>query len=366
MSAAMGGPAPREGDRIELRGGRLVDVVHGRYFPPEVRIVMRRGVIEAMPGLPGQPGRVGADLVADLGGRAVTPGLFNTHCHVQFVTPALALGVGDPRRILRHRRAQIRFGMSDCLSRGITVVRDALVENLGSSRKLRSSISRGEIPGPRIEQAILVCPLGGAFAPVVSPVEGLVMSLAGLPPVDYESDRSGIVVFPPGAGPAGVRDAVTRAAGERGAGCIKFYDQREKKISFRPGAVMMTQRQLDAAADQARRLGLRTTLHHLTVESFRRGIRAGVSSLARPAMDGEARGAQEAHLRPRRRAVLDRRAQGRVHEGNGEGLRREDENAGLHRHGSCLRIFFGLCRRGCPEPPGAPRAWCGLKDGVRE
>jgi hypothetical protein len=43
---------------------------------------------------------------------------------------------------------------------------------------------------------------------------------------------------------------------------------------------VMTIEQLCAVADQARRRGVQSTMHHMTVESFRRGIKAGVSSLA--------------------------------------------------------------------------------------
>lgn len=41
----------------------------------------------------------------------------------------------------------------------------------------------------------------------------------------------------------------------------------------------MTQSQMEAAADRARTRGIPCTLHQVTVESFRRGVRAGVTSL---------------------------------------------------------------------------------------
>jgi imidazolonepropionase-like amidohydrolase len=48
---------------------------------------------------------------------------------------------------------------------------------------------------------------------------------------------------------------------------------------------VMTIEQLSAVADQARRRGVQSTMHHSSVESFRRGMRAGVSSLAHVPMD---------------------------------------------------------------------------------
>jgi hypothetical protein len=113
------------------------------------------------------------------------------------------------------------------------------------------------------------------------------MTLFGMRPVPYESEASGIVVFPAGAGPQRVRDAVDRAVDERGADCIKFYDQREKKISYAPGAVVMDAGQLEAAADRARSRGLPCTMHHTTVEGFRKGVKAGVKSLVHLPFDGK-------------------------------------------------------------------------------
>jgi imidazolonepropionase-like amidohydrolase len=48
----------------------------------------------------------------------------------------------------------------------------------------------------------------------------------------------------------------------------------------------MDQAQLDAVVDQARKRGIPATMHHVSVESHRRGVRAGVTSLAHTAIDG--------------------------------------------------------------------------------
>jgi hypothetical protein len=47
----------------------------------------------------------------------------------------------------------------------------------------------------------------------------------------------------------------------------------------------MTIEQLCVVVDQARRRGVQSTMHHLSVESFRRGVEAGVSSLAHYPLD---------------------------------------------------------------------------------
>jgi imidazolonepropionase-like amidohydrolase len=76
-----------------------------------------------------------------------------------------------------------------------------------------------------------------------------------------------------------VRAAVDIAIDERGADVIKIGDEATSLITGRPIPIM-TIEQLSVVADQARRRGVKSTMHHTSVESFRRGVKAGVSSLA--------------------------------------------------------------------------------------
>jgi imidazolonepropionase-like amidohydrolase len=87
------------------------------------------------------------------------------------------------------------------------------------------------------------------------------------------------VAFPINATEGQVRDAVDIAIDERGAEAIKIGDEPNSFFGQKP-VPTMTLEQLCALADQARRRGVQSTMHHMTVESFRRGIKAGVSSLA--------------------------------------------------------------------------------------
>jgi len=109
----------------------------------------------------------------------------------------------------------------------------------------------------------------------------------GIPVVEYEKSESGVLVFPLDANPGQVRDAVDRAIDERGAEYIKIGEQRENLVNYKPTHNVMTIRQLEALADQARKRGLKSTMHHMSVDSFRRGVKAGVSSLAHLPMDGD-------------------------------------------------------------------------------
>jgi imidazolonepropionase-like amidohydrolase len=98
--------------------------------------------------------------------------------------------------------------------------------------------------------------------------------------VPFDAPYAGIVAFAPDADAATVRRAVDLAIDERGADAIKLYDQREQLLTFRPTATVMAAAQLDAAVDQCRKRGVPSTMHLLTVESFRRALAAGVTSIA--------------------------------------------------------------------------------------
>jgi imidazolonepropionase-like amidohydrolase len=260
-------------------GGRFVDVEAGRFFPDGTSLIVEGGRIRSI-----LDHRPDGDAV-DLGGRAVVPGLFNTHSHIHLIAPSLMMGWGELMRVSRLREQQIEKALSDCIDRGITVIQDGLVDELSLNRELGSRIDGGRLKGPRIHQTVHVTPLGGAFAPRRTLKGRLKRSMMNLSNIDYEDVDSGVLAFPPDAPPQAARDAVDRAIDERGATVIKFYDQKEWGFSYTPGARVMTQAQLDAAADQARARGVNTLIHHLTVESFRRAVRAGVHSLIHVPLD---------------------------------------------------------------------------------
>lgn len=278
---------PGEDAIVELKNGRFIDVINGRYFPPETRVIIQGNKIKAMPGLPGEPTDIRPDFTIDLQGRAVFPGIFNTHCHGSYTMTTVSPSMKDNRLSNRFRSQQIAKNMEECLAHGITHIRDCKIDDLRILREWKEKISRGEANGPRIYQAIVVTQPKAYFSPPQTLTWRLFSMALGIPVIGYERKESGIVVFPMDASPQQVRDAVKRAIEERGAEYIKIGEQREDLVYFKPINTIMTMEQLEALVDEANRRGLKSTMHHMSVESFRRGVKAGVSSLAHVAMDAE-------------------------------------------------------------------------------
>jgi len=277
---------PGKGARMELKNGRFVDVINGTYFSPGVSLIIEGGRIKSMPGLPGESKDMKPDFTIDLKGKTVLPGLFNTHAHINMTLANMVPGLRDIRLIKKYHGLQKVKNMAECLAHGITYTRDAYSEDLRASWALRERISAGKIPGPRFLQSVVVGPPNSYLAEKY----GLAMRIFGRAvgltrTIDHSRPEAGVVEFPVDATDQQVRDAVDRAIDERGAEVIKIGEQRESLTSLKPTLTIMTFAQLEALADQARRRGVQSMMHHVTVESFRRGVKAGVSSLAHVASD---------------------------------------------------------------------------------
>jgi imidazolonepropionase-like amidohydrolase len=264
--------------RVELKNGRILDVVNGRYYDAGTSVILQGGKIESMPGHPGEPTDVTPDFTIDLQGKTVLPSLSNTHCHLMGVGPTMMSGVREQGYIKRHRGQQLYKNMADCLAHGITHVRDAWSADLRDNRILKERISKGEIPGPRILQAVAIC-LPGSYLLEASLKTKLLMGSAN-PLKDY----GGSVAFPVDATENQIRDAVDIAIDQRGADVIKIGDEATSIVTGKPIPIL-TIEQISIVADHARRRGVQTTMHHSSIQSFRRGLKAGVSSLAHEPWD---------------------------------------------------------------------------------
>jgi imidazolonepropionase-like amidohydrolase len=267
--------------RVELKNGRILDVVNGRYFDAGTRVILRGGVIESMPGLAGEPTDVKPDFTIDLQGKTVLPSLFNTHMHGPESAPMIFPGRRDKSLMKKYEEEQILKNMTECLAHGVTNLRNAgFVADMRVNRTRMEKYAKDGIPAPRFQQAVVVGPTGSYMQEKVP----LMMKVMGMPQVNTSKDYAAAVAFPLDAGEGQVREAVDIAVDERGADVIKIGDESFSLLVQKP-VPQMSIEQLSALVDQARRRGVQSTMHHMSVESFRRGIKAGVSSLAHVPFD---------------------------------------------------------------------------------
>jgi imidazolonepropionase-like amidohydrolase len=278
---------PGDDALVELMNGRLVDVVKRGYLAPKTRVIIQGKKVKAMPGLPGEPTGIKPDFTIDLQGKAVFPGMFNTHCHATYTSTTVSPEIKDVRLGNKYHQQQMTKNMAECLAHGITNIRDCKVDDLRILRAWKERISRGDIEGPRIYLSVVVTPPNNYFSPRFTFTWRFFCMALGIPVVEYEKNESGVLVFPLDASERQVRDAVDRAIDERGAEYIKIGEQIENLVNFKPTHTVMTAGQLEALADQARRRGLKSTMHQVSVDSFRRGVKAGVSSLAHIPCDAD-------------------------------------------------------------------------------
>lgn len=271
---------PGSNSRVELKNGRFMDVINGRYFEAGTTIIIQDGKIGSVTNQ--EPGyRNPVDFSIDLQGKTVLPGLFNTHCHLIQFEPTMALDLSDMRQTNKCKEQQKEKNLGDCLAHGITHVRDAWHPDLRENRALKNRIVNGEIPGPRIVQSVVVGPIGSYMQEKPT----FVMKVTGMPQTDASKVYGGAVAFPLDASEEQVRAAVDIAIDERGAEVIKIGDETFSMLA-RKAVPTMTIEQLCTLADQAARRGVPTTMHHSSIESFRRGTQAGVTSLAHTPWDG--------------------------------------------------------------------------------
>lgn len=275
---------PGSNDVIELKNARFVDVINGCFFDKDLSVFIKSGKIISMPDLKHETSDIKPAFSIDLQGKTVLPGFFNVHCHIQMVNPTLFANFKTVKDKKRYHDQQVKKNMADCLTRGITNIRDAYSDDLQPNRQLKKSIQTKEIPGPRISQAVVVGPLGGYLTQRPKGMKKHLLKALGLGNIEYENINSGVVVFSSKASEQQVRSAVDRAIDERGADLIKVGESLEKSL-INANPMTMPMEQLQAITDQARCRGVQATIHSVSVDTFRRAVKAGFSSLAHMARD---------------------------------------------------------------------------------
>ena len=277
--------APDADAIIELKNGRFADVISGEFYDSTTSLMIKGGEIVAIPGNKGEATEITPDFTIDLQGKTVLPGLFNVHCHIQMINPTVFSDLKTVKARKRYHDQQVDKIMTDCLSRGVTNIRDASSEDLSANRSLQERINQGEIPGPRIQQSVVVGARGGYLSPEFKGMKKVLLGLLGLKATDYNDKNAGAVVFDLEADVQAVREAVDRAIDERGADLIKVGESLEESL-LNSNPIKMSVEQLAAITDQARKRGVQSTIHSVSVDTFRRALKAGFSSLAHMARDG--------------------------------------------------------------------------------
>ena len=276
----------KEDNRIlELSNARITDVINGCFFPENTSLLIQNGKILWIGRKPADGSGIKPDIVIDLRGLTVLPGLFNTHCHIQMVNPTIMVNCKTLREVKKLHDLQVDYNMEECIARGITNIRDAYTEDLKLNRQLIRRINSGELRGPRIQQAVVVGVKGGYLSPKLRGLNSIIAGVMGRSNISYEDKDSGVVVFSRDADEREIRGKVDLAVMERGADLIKVGESLEESLINRNPFLMKTE-QLSAITGQARKRGMKSTIHSVSVETFRRAVSAGFSSIAHLPRDG--------------------------------------------------------------------------------
>jgi imidazolonepropionase-like amidohydrolase len=275
----------KSGPIIELTNARFVDVINGEYFPENtVLFIQGDRIISIIRKSEGSTG-IDPDISIDLMGLTVMPGLFNTHCHIQMINPTILVKCKTLKEARKFHDIQVDRNMEECVLRGITNIRDAFTEDLSLNRKLIERIKSGEIKGPRIQQAVVVGPAGGYLSPESGGINDIISRLRGHGKIDYNNENCGVVAFPMHASAWDIRAMVDLAIQEKGADLIKVGESMEKSMINR-NPIILDMDQLSAISGQAAKRGLQSTIHAVSLETFRRATAAGFSSIAHLPRDG--------------------------------------------------------------------------------
>ncbi len=252
---------------VLLRGGRVLDIVEGRYHE-DTDIRVEGGRIAEL----GRNLRPGPETrVIDLRGLTVMPGLIDAHVHaIGVVLDLHALGHMPPYLVA----ARAKGVLEGMLRRGFTAVRDAG----GAERGLTEAVRQGHFEGPRL------FPSGLALAQTGG--QG-----------DFRRDGETVLGCPACGGRRSISrvvdgvDAVRRAVREElagGATQIKVMASGGMASGIPAERAHFSDEELRAMVDEAARCGTYVMAHAYENAAIRRCIEAGVRSIEHGStIDGE-------------------------------------------------------------------------------
>jgi imidazolonepropionase-like amidohydrolase len=268
-----GRPAPNPAG-IAVRAGRMFDAQAGTMLTNQVILIKDEVITDVGPAdriqIP-----TGATVI-DLSRGTVLPGLIDHHLHLMdsissrlpndaaYVTRGIALG-------MHHMQG------------GYTTVVDMGTADSYAGLEMRNAVNRGWIPGPRIQMA----------GPPINPrANGIYPAPSGMVPFafgPFEPGARGYIST--GVNSAGSAREAVRERSWYGVDWIKIYATEDFAAggdsgggfggAWYPDGKMiavpsLTEEEITAAADEARRRGLKTAAHVYGGEGLRSVLRAGV------------------------------------------------------------------------------------------
>src|SRR5438105_15218640 len=240
--------AARLAQRVLIKAAHLID---GRSDLSRDKLaVLVEGERIAKVGPPGELQTAGVKVI-DLGDSWLLPGLIDAHTHLLLQGDITAADYDEQllKESIPYRTIRGAAAARAAVMNGFTAVRDLGTEGaMYADVDLKTAISRGIIPGPRVFASTLAMAPTGMY-----PLTGYAW---GLPVPE------GVLIAD---GVEGVRKAV-RDQVKYGADWIKFYaDGRYYKTSDpkRPlrSWVKFTRAEFDAIVDEAHRLGRKVAAH---------------------------------------------------------------------------------------------------------
>lgn len=244
---------------IVLRAARLLDIESGKIVAPAEMLVQGERIVEVGTTV-AHP--AGAEII-DLGDRTLLPGLIDAHVHL-FLHPG-AEDLQTVEESVPQRTILATLAARDDLMAGFTAERDMGTEGAGSAdTAVRNAINQGFIPGPRLR-------ISGNAIDI----------LGGHEDANNYNPEQHLLSNATRANSADELVSVIREQFKEGADFIKMYETG--RDSLRDGKFktpyQFTEAELNAAVQEAARVGRRVAVHATGEPGTLYAARAGVASV---------------------------------------------------------------------------------------
>jgi imidazolonepropionase-like amidohydrolase len=244
---------------VVLHAARLIDVASGRVIAPGEVLVRGERIAEAGSSVM-HP--AGAEII-DLGGRTLLPGLIDAHVHL-FLHPGAEDMQTVEESVPQRTIIAVLAAKADLMA-GFTAERDMGTEGAGSAdTAVRDSIDKGLVPGPRLRisgNAIDI--LGGhEDAIAFNPAQHILSNAT------YANGAAQLV-------------ETIRQQFKEGADFIKIYETgKDSIVNGRLSTpYQYTEAELQAAVNEAARVGKRVAVHATGEPGTLYAAQAGVASI---------------------------------------------------------------------------------------